>query len=196
MTSPRRRSGLLSVLKGFAVLALLVLVVDIAYVLWPYPNGPEGIGALQAAVDAETALIAELTAGASARVIRRGGAWIHQAAFVWTGLDELMRRAAAPAPMAGANEFMRGFVRANWLFLETAAWGLQLFALRLDAPVIARASEHPVEHSAHRAIRKLLGNRTRGPDIGIEFNAPTQPCARFFCYSVLGWFPRRAIESR
>ena len=137
MISTRRRSPVLSALKGFAVLALLVLVVDIVYVLWPYPNGPQGIGALQSVVNEETALIAELTDDASAWIIRNLGAWIYQAAFVWTGLDELMRRAAAPVPMAGANEFMRGFVRANWLFLETAAWGLQLFALRLGVLVLA-----------------------------------------------------------
>jgi integrating conjugative element membrane protein (TIGR03747 family) len=137
MANARRRTGLLWTLKGFGILALLVLVVDIVYVLWPYPNGPQGIGALQSVVNEETALIGELTDDASARVIRNLGAWIYQAAFVWTGLDELMRRAAAPAPMPGANEFMRGFVRANWLFLETAAWGLQLFALRLGVLVLA-----------------------------------------------------------
>ncbi len=137
MTNPHRRTGLFSAIKGFAVLALMILVVDIVYVLWPYPDGPQGIGALQLVVNEEAALIAELTDDASAQVIRRLGAWIYQAAFVWTGLDELMHRAAAPAPMAGANELMRGFVRANWLFLETAAWGLQLFALRLGVLVLA-----------------------------------------------------------
>lgn len=135
MAGLRRRTGPLSALKWFAI---LVLVVDIVYVLWPYPNGPQGIGALQSAVDKETALIGELTDDASAQVIRHLGAWVYRAAFVWTELDELklMHRAAASAPMSGANEFMRGFER-QLAVPGDCGLGVAFFSLRLGVLVLA-----------------------------------------------------------
>ncbi len=48
-----------------------------------------------------------------------------------------MRRAVEPAPLSPLNETMRRFVLGNWVFLETAASGLQLFALRLGVLVLA-----------------------------------------------------------
>lgn len=132
-----RLTGVLWTLKWFFVVCLLVLSVDLLYVLWPYPDGPRGVAALKANLAAEAELIGRLADARSWRVIRAVVDALYQPTFVWTGVDALMGRASEPAPLSPLNETMRSFVLASWTFLETAAVGLQLFALRLGVLVLA-----------------------------------------------------------
>ncbi len=107
------------------------------YVLWPYPNGPRGVAALKANLATEVKLIGRLADAQSWAIIRFLTDRLYQVSFVWTGLDAFMGRATDPTPLSPLNETMRSFVLGNWVFLETAATGLQLFALRLGVLVLA-----------------------------------------------------------
>ena len=133
----KRLTGVLWTLKWFFIVCLLVLAVDMLYVLWPYPDGARGVATLKANLAAEVDLIGRLADDRSWAIIRALADGAYEAVFVWTGLDEFMRRAVDPAPLSPLNETMRRFVLGNWVFLETAASGLQLFALRLGVLVLA-----------------------------------------------------------
>lgn len=135
--TPGRLTGVLWTLKWFFIVCLLVLCVDMFYVLWPYPDGARGVAALKANLAAEAKLIGQLADDRSWTIIRNLADGIYEVVFVWTGLDEFMRRAADPTPLSPLNETMRTFVLGNWVFLETAASGLQLFSLRLGVLVLA-----------------------------------------------------------
>jgi len=82
-------------------------------------------------------LIGRLADTRSWRVIQAVENGAYEVVFGWTGLDTLMHRAAEPAPLSPVNETMRSFMRGFWIFLETAAIGLRLFALRLGVLVLA-----------------------------------------------------------
>jgi integrating conjugative element membrane protein (TIGR03747 family) len=133
----RRLTGVLWTLKWFLAVCLLVLCVDLLYVFWPYPDGPRGVAALKANLATEVELIGGLADAQSWAIIQVVADGLYRPAFVWTGLDELTRRAADPTPLSPLNETMRSFVLASWAFLETAAVGLQLFALRIGVLVLA-----------------------------------------------------------
>jgi integrating conjugative element membrane protein (TIGR03747 family) len=133
----RRLTGVLWTLKWFFIVCLLVLCVDLLYVLWPYPHGARGVAALKDNLAAEVELIGRLADARSWTIIRALADAIYQVVFVWSGLDEFMCRAADPLPLSPLNETMRRFVLGNWIFLETAATGLQLFTLRLGVLVLA-----------------------------------------------------------
>ncbi len=133
----KRLTGVLWTLKWFFIVCLLVLGVDMLYVLWPYPDGARGVVALKANLAVEVDLIGRLADDRSWAIIRALADGIYEVVFVWTGMDEFMRRAVDPAPLSPLNETMRRFVLGNWVFLETAASGLQLFALRLGVLVLA-----------------------------------------------------------
>lgn len=133
----RRFTGVLWLLKWFFIVCLLVLCVDLLYVLWPYPGGARGVAAFKANLAAEVNLINRLADDRSWVVIRIMVDGIYEIVFVWTGLDAFMQRAVDPAPLSSLNETMRRFVLGNWIFLETAAAGLQLFSLRLGVLILA-----------------------------------------------------------
>lgn len=133
----RRLTGVLWTLKWFFIVCLLVLCVDLLYVLWPYPGEARGVTTLKANLAAEADLIGQLADDRSWTIIRALADGIYEVVFVWTGLDTLMQRAVDPAPLSPLNETMRRFVFGNWVFLETAATGLQLFSLRLGVLVLA-----------------------------------------------------------
>ena len=133
----RRLTGVLWTLKWFFIVCLLVLCVDLLYVLWPYPGEARGVATLQANLAAEAELIGRLADDRSWIIIGSLADGIYEVVFVWTGLDALMQRAADPVPLSPLNETMRRFVLGNWVFLETAATGLQLFSLRLGVLVLA-----------------------------------------------------------
>lgn len=126
-----RLTGVLWTLKWFFIVCLLVLCVDMLYVLWPYPGEARGVGALKHNLAVEAELIGRLADDRSWAIIRTLADGIYEVVFVWSGMDEFMRRAADPTPLSPLNETMRSFVLGNWVFLETAATGLQLFSLRL-----------------------------------------------------------------
>lgn len=132
-----RLMGVLWTLKWFFIVCLLVLCVDMLYVLWPYPSGARGVETLKANLAAEVELIARLADDRSWSVIHAIVGGLYEVLFVWTGLDTFMRRAMDPTPLSPLNETMRSFVLGNWVFLETAATGLQLFGLRLGVLVLA-----------------------------------------------------------
>lgn len=129
--TPRRLTGVLWTLKWFFIVCLLTLCVDMLYVLWPYPDGARGVTTFKANLTNEMNLIGRLADDRSWMIISTLADGIYQVVFGWTGLDEFMRRAANSAPLSPLNETMRSFVLGNWVFLETAATGLQLFTLRL-----------------------------------------------------------------
>ena len=133
----RRLTGLLWALKWFAIVAALAFVTDMLYVFWPYPNGPRGVAPLKATVARETALIQSLSDDRSLAVVSSVVAASYEMAFVWTGLDEMMTRFVDPTPLPESDEGMRRLFLANWEFLETAAYGLQLFSQRLGVLVLA-----------------------------------------------------------
>lgn len=133
----RRLTGVLWALKWFFIVCLLVLCVDLLYVLWPYPGKARGVATLKANLAVEVDLIGRLANDRSWTIIRTLGDAIYEVVFVWTGLDDFMRRAVDPTPLTPLNETMRRFVLGNWAFLETAATGLQLFSLRLGVLVLA-----------------------------------------------------------
>lgn len=129
--TPRRLTGVLWTLKWFFIVCLAVLCVDMLYVLWPYPGEARGVAALKANLTAEADLIGRLADERSWAIILALIDGIYEVVFVWTGMDELMRRAVDPTPLSPLNETMRRFVLGNRVFLETAATGLQLFSLRI-----------------------------------------------------------------
>ncbi len=133
----RKLNGITWYLFWFAMVFFIVFCVDILYVVWPYPGGANGIDSLRSTLEYERNLIYSLSDDRSLAIINGIGYWLYQVFFVWSGIDELMRRAADPMPMEGANEMMRSFILGNWVFLETAAYGLQLFALRLGVLTLA-----------------------------------------------------------
>lgn len=133
----RRLTGMLWTLKWFFIVCLLVLCVDLLYVLWPYPGEARGVATLKANLAAEANLIGQLADDRSWTIILALTDGIYEVAFVWTGLDAFMQRAVDLAPLSPLNETMRRFVLGNWVFLETAATGLQLFSLRLGVLVLA-----------------------------------------------------------
>ena len=124
-------------LKWFAILTALALVVDMLYVFWPYPNGPRGVAPLKATVTREAALIQSLCDDRSMVVVSSLVAASYEIAFVWTGLDEMMTRFADPTPLPESDEGMRRLFLAHWEFLETVAYSLQLFSMRLGVLVLA-----------------------------------------------------------
>jgi len=132
-----RLTGLLWMLKWFFIVCLVVLCVDLLYVHWPYPGGARGVATFKANLATEINLISRLADERSWAVIRFMVDGMYEIVFVWTGLDEFMQRAVNPAPLSPLNETMRRFVLGNWIFLETAASGLQLFSLRLGVLILA-----------------------------------------------------------
>ena len=137
MFRTKKLNGFTWYLFWFLAVFLAVFCVDIMYVVWPYPGGANGIEALRSTLEYERELIFSLSDDRTLGIINNIGYWLYQIIFVWSGLDGLMRTAANPAPLDGANEMMRRFILSNWVFLETAAYGLQLFALRLGVLVLA-----------------------------------------------------------
>ena len=133
----RRLTGLLWALKWFAIVAALTFAVDMLYVFWPYPDGPRGVAPLKATVAREAALIEALSDDRSASVVPAIVAATYKVFFVWTGLDEMMIRFADPTALPESDEGMRQLFLANWAVLETAAYGLQLFSMRLGVLVLA-----------------------------------------------------------
>lgn len=136
MTQQRIR-GVLWILLAFCLVSLLTLAVDLLYVYWPYPNGARGIEALQLNVRTESQLIERLADARSQELIRSINDMLYKALFGWTGLDQMMRRAADPTPLSPLNEIMRSFMTSVWGFLDTAAIGLQLFSQRLGVLVLS-----------------------------------------------------------
>jgi len=136
MTQQRIR-GVLWILLSFCLVSLLTLAVDWLYVYWPYPNGARGIEPLQLNVRTESELIEQLADERSRELIRRINDTLYKALFGWTGLDEMMSRAADSTPLSPLNEIMRSFMTSVWGFLEMAAIGLQLFSIRLGVLVLS-----------------------------------------------------------
>ncbi len=133
----KKLNGFTWYLFWFVVVFFATFCVDIIYVVWPYPDGANGVEALRSTLEYERALISSLSDDRALNIINNVGYWLYQVFFVWSGIDELMQLAVNPAPLEGANEMMRSFVLSNWVFLETAAYGLQLFALRLGVLALA-----------------------------------------------------------
>lgn len=133
----RRLTGVLWILTWFFIICLLTLFVDMHYVFWPYPDGAHGVEALKANLAVEVDLVSRLSDDRTWATIRMITDSIYQVVFGWSGMDDLLRQAADPAPLTPLNEIMRGFARGFWVFLETAAVGLQLFALRIGVLVLA-----------------------------------------------------------
>ncbi|GAB4360751.1 MAG: hypothetical protein Kow006_30890 [Gammaproteobacteria bacterium] len=132
-----RRAGWwrLPLLTG--LLMVLTLVVHLVYVAWPWPEAPRGTAPLQAAVAAEWSTVSDLAEGHAVEVIGSVASGTYQVLFVWTGLDYLVRRAADPTPMEGANEAGRRFVLGTWIFFETAYYSVQLLGLRLGVLAVS-----------------------------------------------------------
>ncbi|MGE0684313.1 MAG: DUF4400 domain-containing protein [Candidatus Binatia bacterium] len=132
-----RLTGVIWTLTWFFIVCLLVLSVDMLYVFWPYPHGAHGIEALKHNLAIEVELVSRLSDDRSWSIIRMISDSIYQVVFGWSGMDDLLRQAADPTPLSPLNEIMRSFARGFWVFLETAAVGLQLFALRIGVLVLA-----------------------------------------------------------
>jgi integrating conjugative element membrane protein (TIGR03747 family) len=135
--TPQRIKGVLWILLAFCLVSLLTLAVDWLYVYWPYPHGARGIAALQYNVRRESQLIERLADGRSQAVIQRVNDTLYKVLFGWTGLDEMMRRAANPAPLSPLNEIMRSFMTSVWGFLDTAVIGLQFYSQRLGVLILS-----------------------------------------------------------
>ena len=106
--------------------------------MWPWPDGPRGPGALHSIIERESALIRSLADGASPNVIRSTYESLYRVVFVWTGLDELMRRAQDASTLPGTDGLMRAFVTSGWNILVTAVYGgLRLFAMRFGVLILA-----------------------------------------------------------
>jgi len=133
----QRIQGMLWLLLAFCLVGVLTLAVDLLYVYWPYPHGARGIKALQANLHTETAWIERLADTRSQEVIGGISDTLYKVLFGWTGLDEMMRRAADPRPLSPLNEIMRSFMTGMWGFLQTAKIGLQLYSQRLGVLVLA-----------------------------------------------------------
>ena len=123
-------TGILWYVKWFAIVCALALLVDIVYVFWPYP-AMRGVAAFQHNLQAESELIASLSAPDSAVFIRQVQLWAYQPTFAWSGLHEMMRDVNKEESWQGANAYMHSFVVGNWQFLQTAHIGILLFAQRL-----------------------------------------------------------------
>lgn len=132
-----RLTGLVWAIVWFAIICAIVLCADMLYVFWPYPDGPRGVAALEHTLAVEARLISCLSDGRAWTIIRTLTDTLYQIVFGWSGMDALVRRAADPTPLSPLNEVMRSFARGVWVFLETAAVGLKLFALRLGVLVLA-----------------------------------------------------------
>ena len=137
MSGNHQYHGAQAVALWFFILFVAVLVIDVLFTLWPWPDGPRGPEALHTIILRESALLETLGDGASLQVIHTIYEWLYRVVFVWTGLDELMRRAQDPATLTGMDRFMRAFVTSNWDFLATALYGLRLFAMRMGVVILA-----------------------------------------------------------
>ncbi len=94
--------------------------------------------ALKANLATELELVGRLAHARSWAIIQTlMDALYYEAVFVRSGLDEFTRRTADPAQLSPLSETMGSFALANWLFLETPASGLRLFALRLGVLALA-----------------------------------------------------------
>jgi len=136
MTQQRIR-GVLWIVLAFCLVSLLTLAVDLLYVYWPYPNGARGIEALQLNVRMESELVERLADMRSRELISSLNNALYKALFGWTGLDEMMHRAADPTPLSPLNEVMRSFMTSMWGFLETAVIGLKLYSQRLGVLMLS-----------------------------------------------------------
>ncbi len=132
-----RLTGILWGLKWFAIVALVVFATDMLYVFWPYPDGSRGVEPLHRTVIQEAELVYRLGNDDSVAVIRAIVDGFYHLCFVWTGIDGMMVRFADPSPLSESDEAMRRFFLANWEFLETAVYGLQLFSMRLGVLLLA-----------------------------------------------------------
>lgn len=121
---------------GLIVMAV-VLLIDLLYVMWPYPNGARGIGALQSNLNREWALLVELGGNDFPKYAYAIHGLLYHAFFVLPGFDYMMAKAADPTPMSNMDEMMRSFVLSTRIFWESAAIGLQLFSSRLAVLTLA-----------------------------------------------------------
>jgi len=126
-----RHRGPLKMILWAALVLVSAPLTDLVLAFWP--GGP-GAGALEQAYREEEALLASLGTPATARTLAAVRDGLHQALWVWTGLDTLVEDAAAAAA-GGIEGIAAHLVLAAAPVWETLYWGVLLRGLRLGVLV-------------------------------------------------------------
>ena len=127
MAEQRRLTGLLWHVKWFAIIALLVLIIDLfcVFVLW----SPDGVSQLEQVLHQELELLG--LPQAKVEFLIGVATSLYDTVFVSTSIDGMMRHAASVSTSSTGNSTEIEFVETLRPAIETAMIGLQLFALRL-----------------------------------------------------------------
>ena len=132
MPDQRRLTGLLWLAKWFLLFSLFVLIVDLfcVFVLW----SPNGTGQLRSVLHQEVKLLGLPQSDINFLVGITHT--FHDAVFVSTGIDGLMRHAASLPATDESQPTAVDFAETIRPVIETAMVGLQLFALRIGVLIL------------------------------------------------------------